>query len=148
MGRSLEVDHEEHEGERLFLEADRIEKLGDRLLALERYESMVKLLKDQGDNRYRPFVLLAQRQIAKIKGEGTEGFDRTQIVNQRLADAEDLMLKGKKLEARQIWQSIVNLYANNRELEQQVDHAQRRIDGNTDGTWPPTESPRDETPGE
>lgn len=125
----------ENEGERLFLDADRIEKFGDRLLALDRYESLVRLLKD--NEEYRPFVMLARRQIAKIKSEGTEGIDRVQIVNQRLTDAEELMLKGKKLEARQIWQSIEKLYANNRELERQVEHAQRRINGDTDGTWPP-----------
>jgi hypothetical protein len=61
-------------------------------------------------------------------------------VNQRLADAEELMLSGKKLEARQIWQSVVNLYAGNRELDRQVSHAQKRLSGNVDGTWPPGES--------
>lgn len=130
-----------NEGERLFLEADRIEKFGDRLLALDQYESMIELLKEKKDqDEYRPFVNLARRQIAKIKAEGTEGVDRVQIVNQRLVDAEELMLSGKKLEARQIWQSVVNLYAGNRELDQQVSHAQKRLSGNVEGTWPPGES--------
>lgn len=125
----------ENEGERLFFDADRIEKFGDRLLALEKYESMVQLLKDE---KYRPYVMLAKRQIAKIKAEGTEGLDRVQIVNQALANAEELMMKDK-IKARQVWQSIEKLYAGNRELEPQVAHARKRIDGNMDGTWPPRE---------
>jgi serine/threonine-protein kinase len=135
-----------NEGERLFLEADRIEKFGDRLLALEQYESMVELLKEKKDqDEYRPFVNLARRQIAKIKAEGTEGVDRVEIVNQRLADADDLMLKGKKLEARQIWQSVVNLYSGNRELDRQVEHAQKRIRGDEKGVWPPSDLKHEET---
>ena len=130
-----------NEGERLFLEADRIEKFGDRLLALEQYKSMVKLLKEE---EYRPFANLAKRQIAKIEAEGTEGIDRVQMVNQRLGEAEKIMLRGDKLDARKIWQSVVNLYAGNSELEAQVAHARKRIDGNIDGTWPPEDEVQDE----
>lgn len=129
-----------NEGERLFLEADRIEKFGDRLLALDQYRSMVRLLKE---DEYRPFVNLAKRQIAKIEAQGTEGIDRVEMVNQRLAEAEKIMLKGDKLDARKIWQSVVTLYSSNSELEAQVVHAQKRIEGNVDGTWPPKEAPEE-----
>lgn len=122
-----------NEGERLFLEADRIERFGDRLLALEQYQSMVKLLTDP---EYRPFANLAKRQIAKINAEGGQ-VDRVQMVDQRLSEAEELMMKGRKLDARQIWQSVIQLYAENRELEQQVAHARKRMEGNVDGAWPP-----------
>lgn len=134
----------EHEGERLYLEADRIEKFGDRILALEKYESMIELLKDE---KFRPYVMLAQRQAAKIKAEGT-GIDRVEIVNRALIKAEDLMLKGQKLEARRIWQSIETLYSDKRELERQVHHAQKRIKGDVDGTWPPADLPRESPSGE
>ncbi len=131
----------ESEGERLFLDADRIEKFGDRQLALEKYESMVQLLKDE---KYRPYVMLAKRQIAKIQAEGTEGLDRVQIVNRALADAEELMMRDK-IKARQVWQSIEKLYAGHSELGPQVEHARKRIDGNTDGTWPPREKVAEES---
>jgi hypothetical protein len=57
-----------------------------------------------------------------------------------------IRLKGRKLDARQIWQSVVQLYAENRELEQQVAHARKRIDGNVDGTWPPKDRNPEEEP--
>lgn len=131
-----------NEGERLFLEADRVERFGDRMLALDQYQSMVKLLTD---SEYRAFANLAKRQIAKIVAEGGQ-VDRVQMVDQRLKEAEELMMKGRKLDARHIWQSVIQLYAENRELEQQVDHARKRIEGNVDGTWPPADAKPAEEP--
>jgi serine/threonine-protein kinase len=126
-----------NEAEARYLAADGIEKDGDRLLALDKYESMVELFKNKDE--FRPYVMLAKRQIAKIKSEDSAGFNRAEYLSKRLSDAEDLMNKGQALEARRIWQSIVNLYEGNRELKQQVDHAKKQIARNFGGTWPPTE---------
>ncbi|MFO0917906.1 MAG: serine/threonine-protein kinase [Planctomycetaceae bacterium] len=124
-----------NEAEARYLAADGIEKDGDRLLALDKYESLAELFKSQDE--FRPYVMLAKRQIAKIKSEDTAGFNRAEYLSKRLSDAEKLMDKGQMLEARKIWQSIASLYEGNRELAQQVDHAKKRIAGDFAGTWPP-----------
>lgn len=114
------------EAERLFAAARRYEQFGDRVTAMERYRSLVELLKD--DAEARPFVNLARRQIAAIEQSPGEQADRLAIVDRALADADDLYAKGRVVEARQKWNSIVTLYGANRELEPQVERARQRLD--------------------
>lgn len=113
------------EAERLFLEADRYEKFGDRISALEKYESMVVLLKDREQDR--AFVMLAKKRIQEIEAAGGDPVDRVQMVDQSLARADELAQQGKTIEARTIWNSIMTLYAGNQELEVQVRQARQRL---------------------
>ncbi|MBI5757558.1 MAG: serine/threonine protein kinase [Planctomycetales bacterium] len=109
------------EPERLYVGARRYEIFGDLVTALEKYESMVQLLKD--DAKSRPYVNLARRQMAKIR-EGGNLSDRRQLVDSALSRADDLYhKKGEVLEARKLWESIVKLYSGNRELAPQVKRA-------------------------
>ncbi len=114
------------EAERHFAEAFRFEQFGDRLTALNRYQSMVDLFAEHGEDR--PFVNLARRQIAALeKDRSPEG--RVRFVEERLADAEQLAVEGRLVEARKIWSSIVSLYGSNREFEVQVERAQLQLTG-------------------
>ena len=114
------------EGARLYAEAYKYEQFGDRVTALERYESMVKLVRDNGAER--PYVNLARRQIAALSGKSDLAADRAEFLAARLNDADKLDEEGKIVEARSLWSSIVKLYGDNRELQPLVKRAQRRLD--------------------
>lgn len=113
------------EGERLFAEASNYEQFGDRITALEKYESMLSLLSDQGADR--PYLNLARRHKALIEKSG-EAKDRAKFIQDRLKDADRLAAKGETIEARKIWSGIVNLYGSKREFAPFVGEAQARID--------------------
>lgn len=115
-----------NEGERLFAEAYRFEQFGDRVTALERYDSLIKLLGDRRE--YRPYVNLARRQLHAIK-EGETPPDRLALIQERLQQADALAARGELLEAKKIWHSIQALYSGNKELEPLVAQAEERLAG-------------------
>jgi eukaryotic-like serine/threonine-protein kinase len=117
-----------HEGERLFVEAQRYEQFGDRVSALDKYQAMVNVLKAEGDDR--PFVLLAKRRIAAITNDKSETADaREKFITEKLAEAEQLAAKGKKLDARKIWYGLESLYGQNAELAPLIDQARAKLKG-------------------
>jgi serine/threonine-protein kinase len=118
------------EAERLYRQAWRYEEFGDRITAMEKYESMVVLLSDKPDAR--PYMNLARRQIAAIEQSGVDKNERVEIVNGALEKADRYYEEGNTIEARKTWNSIVSLYASNRELEPQVERAQARLAGKGD----------------
>ncbi|MBI3467129.1 MAG: serine/threonine protein kinase [Planctomycetes bacterium] len=82
------------EAERLFAEAWRYEQFGDRILALEKYQALSTLLKD--DRESRPWVHLARRQISRIEESGSKT-DSVQLVDETLAKADQLAGDGKQM---------------------------------------------------
>ncbi|MCA9261760.1 MAG: hypothetical protein KDA61_21230, partial [Planctomycetales bacterium] len=51
-----------------------------------------------------------------------------QFIDQQLQRAQQLADQGELLQAREVLQSVISLYLNNRELESRVAEAQRRLD--------------------
>ncbi|MEM6690059.1 MAG: serine/threonine-protein kinase [Planctomycetota bacterium] len=115
-----------NEAERLYAEARRYERFGDKAQALDRYRSMVTLLDD--DPQYKPFVNLARRQIAGIE-ETPADSEASTLLKRQLDQAEQLMLDGQVLEARKIWYSIIELYGDNDSVAPLVRRAQERLEG-------------------
>lgn len=113
------------EGERLYAEASEFERFGDVTTALDRYRSMETLLGD--DPKYRPFVNLARRQIAEIARDDRGGGEAAAIIEQKLAEADELWQAGKVVAARQIWYSVIELYGNNDNVTPWVSRAQDRL---------------------
>jgi hypothetical protein len=114
------------EGERLFVEAQRYEQFGDRLTALDKYQAMVNVLAEGGDDR--PFVLLAKRQIAAITHDKSDSAEaREKFVTDKLAEADELLAQGKKLAARKIWYGLESLYGHNAELAPLIDQARAKL---------------------
>lgn len=114
------------EGERLFIEADRFEVFGDRISALEIYDSVIDLLSNRPEERV--YVLLAERQRKKIMESGGEKQDRVNIIEEALARADEQANQGKVFDARMTWNNIVTLYATNQELQPLVQRARERLD--------------------
>lgn len=128
--KAKSLDDPDNEGQRLYIEAGRYEQNGDRISQLEKYRSMLELLKSKlNEPEYRPYLLLAQRKIQQIEEAGTDSVDRLSIVKGMLEKAEDKLAESDKLGAQAIWRSIVKLYAGNQELEAEVEQARARLEG-------------------
>uniref|UniRef100_A0A7C2K342 non-specific serine/threonine protein kinase n=1 Tax=Schlesneria paludicola TaxID=360056 RepID=A0A7C2K342_9PLAN len=125
------------EGEKLFLEADKFERFGDRISALEIYDGMIRLL--DKEPKERVYVLIAKREKAKIISEGGDKLDRQKILEDSLFRAEELRLKGNVFEARNTWNSIVALYRDNQELAPYVERAIQRLEETRPGKPQATE---------
>ena len=115
------------EGERKYVEAFYgFEQFGDRVTALQKYKGIVSLLKTE--EKERPFVNLARRQIVKIEsepGSGTE--DLRRFLMEKLDRADAMYKNGDAIGAKQIWDGIINLYNGNKELLPILERAQTRI---------------------
>ncbi|MBX3441708.1 MAG: protein kinase [Planctomyces sp.] len=115
----------ETEAERLWLAARNYERFGDRLTALDKYDAMQSILKN--DEPARPFRNLARRQAEKIRAELGGETDRVAFVNEKLRTADAAYRSGEELKAQETWKSIVTLYGNIPEFRQQVEFAERRL---------------------
>lgn len=114
------------EAERLYAEGMQFEKLGDRVSALDRYQSMTQLLQPEGADR--PFLLLAKRQLAKIESDSEKSAqDRGKFIDSKLAQAEALHAAGNVLEARKLLHSLINAYGKNAQYAPQVARVQKRL---------------------
>jgi eukaryotic-like serine/threonine-protein kinase len=113
------------EGERLFMQARRYEVFGDRVTALDKYESMIQVLGDSPEAR--PYKNLAKRQKADIEAESGGRPDSLKVVAEAMANAEKAYQQGNVVQAQTIWKSIINLYGTNRELRPQVRKARARL---------------------
>ncbi len=128
--KAKSLDEADNEAQRLYIEASRYEVNGDRISQLEKYRSMLELLKGRiGDPDFRPYLLLAQRKIHQIEAAGTDSVDRLAIVKGMLDKAEEKLAASDKLGAQAIWRSIEKLYSGNQELEAEVEQARARLQG-------------------
>lgn len=120
------------ESERLYREAKRFEAFGDRLTALEKYRGLVTLQKD--DEKSRPVVNLARREIARLEKQSSKSSDRAAFLNQQLHEADKLHNDGQLAAAKRKWESLLALYAGNQEFEPQVEQARARLKGDFTST--------------
>ncbi|HET6880971.1 MAG TPA: hypothetical protein VFI31_12490, partial [Pirellulales bacterium] len=118
----------ETEGESLYASAKRYEdEFNDRLTAYDKYKSIPDIVSAEGKDR--PYVLLATKRAKELMDQAGSKDARRALIQSRLDDADQLEKDGKRMEARKIWNSVVTLYADNRELEPLVARAQKRLAG-------------------
>ena len=114
-----------NEGERLLMEAWQIEQFGDHATALKRYQAVIVLLANQPEARiYRE---LALQYVANLKKTARQIDERTIFLEQKLQQAQDMSAHNRFLEARAIWESIVSLYQDHPEAQEQVLAAQKQL---------------------
>jgi eukaryotic-like serine/threonine-protein kinase len=126
------------EPERRYIEAKSFEDFGDRVTALEKYRGIVKILSDDEDDR--PIINLARRQLRAIEASPPDANQLQKLLTAKLETASGLYNKSDVVSARQIWESIVNLYEGNRDLAPLVAKAQERLTNLKSS--PTTNSPR------
>lgn len=114
------------EGERKFVEANRFEQFGDRVTALDKYKAIVSLLKNE--EKERPFVNLARRQIDKIESSPPDADELRRFLQEKLNEADKQYGNGDLLSAKQTWEGIVSLYNGNKEMLSLVERAQGRLE--------------------
>ncbi len=126
MRRNMRINREPtSEAERKYGEAQRFERFGDRVTALDKYKGIVKLYK--GEDKDRPFVNLARRQIAAIEDNPPSIDELRRFLRDKLTEAEKLYESGDVIGARQIWEGIVSLYNGNQEMIGFVEQAQSKL---------------------
>lgn len=121
------------EGEKFYLQAEKFQKYGDRIKALEIFQKMIVLLQDQPEDddadKHREnqlWVRMAQQKVDEIKAEGGEMLDSEQVVINKLREADEYVANNKRIEAMKIWDSIVELYRDNDELAPYVSDARQK----------------------
>lgn len=120
------------EAARLYLEASKFEDFGDRVTALDKYQSIVDLIQPEGDDRL--YVMLARRELNRLQNDQSAVADeRGKFIDEKVAQAEKLQQNGKVLEARRILSGIVSLYGDNAEYAPSVAKVQKRLEELTEG---------------
>ena len=130
LGRELTI-----EAQRLYAEARKFEEFGDQATAQDRYQGIVTLIKPEGEDR--PYVLLAQREMARLKEAGTARAEsRGQFVEEKLAEAQKLIADGKVVKGREILHSLRALYGDNAEMTPYMERVDELLAGKeaTEGT--------------
>jgi hypothetical protein len=117
----------ECEAERLYADAQRYEDFGDALTAYDKYKSIPNVVAATGQDR--PFVMLAEKRAKELIGQSETRNARVDLIKSRLDNADQLEKEGKRMDARNIWNSIVTLYGDNRELQPLVEEAQAKLAG-------------------
>jgi hypothetical protein len=115
------------QGEGLYMHAVRFLQFNDRITALQEFRSMAVLLKDREEDR--SYLNLARNKIHEIEESGSQQGDVATLVNENLKRADELDTKGQLLEAQPIWNGVITLYSDNKELQQQVKYARARLQG-------------------
>ncbi|MCA9234991.1 MAG: serine/threonine protein kinase [Planctomycetales bacterium] len=116
----------ETEAERLYAEARRYERFGDRVTAWQRYEGLVNLLDESDDLSDRAFVELAKLRIGEIRAQAQQQQQLADFVAEQLAKADELAADNQTLAAREVLTTVISLYDGNQELEPLVDKARQR----------------------
>ncbi len=115
------------EAEKRYVEAKQFEDFGDRATALDKYRAIIKILSD--DEQDRPIINLARRQMRAIESSPPDANQLQKLLQAKLVQADALYEKSNVVGAKQIWESIVQLYEGNQELTPLVVQAQTRIAG-------------------
>ena len=113
------------EAERRYVEAKQFEDFGDRATAVDKYRGIVKILSD--DENDRPIINLARRQLRAIEATPLDANLLQKLLLSKLDEANKLYEKSDVVGAKQIWESIINLYEGNQELAPLVDQAEQRL---------------------
>jgi eukaryotic-like serine/threonine-protein kinase len=123
----MKLNRARSEGEGLYIDAMKFVQFQDRITALQKFRSMVALLKDRAEDR--SYYNLAQKRIHEIEESGGQQGDVATLVNDNLKRADELDSKGQPVDAHSIWNGVITLYGSNKELEQQVKYARARLQG-------------------
>ncbi len=116
--------------DRQYYAARREEQRGDRLSAWEKYSALLKLFANSQKLEERAVLELARQRIAAIRLSARDEHDPDHlrsVVQDKLKLAGTLAKDGQSLRAREVLESIVDLYDGNLEVASLVDEARERI---------------------
>jgi serine/threonine protein kinase len=111
--------------ERQYWRAWEFEQFGDLWTARDRYRAILKLFSDSEEAA--ELCYLSKEGLARIQAEGQMPSKLSEFVEQKLEQAKEDYDAARIQKAREIWESILQLYAQNEELEAQVSLARERL---------------------
>lgn len=97
-----------NEGERRLAQARSLEKMGSHLGAWHQYDQMLEELTENEENR--PYRLIAQKEIDRLQGARIKDNVALGPLNDFLSQAEEMMVAGKEMAGREIFERVVSLY--------------------------------------
>jgi serine/threonine protein kinase len=114
--------------EKQFEEAYNFERFGDRVSAIETYESLATFYRDQ--EKAAPICNLARRRVAELQMNGAATLsERATLIAKKIEEADKLDGSGDEVGAKAIWNSLLNLYSKNKELKQRMAYVSARKEG-------------------
>lgn len=114
-----------NQGELLHKQAQQLSANGDFTKAIDKYSSMVTVLGSDPD--YATAVDAARHQIAILEKKSEGENDASKIVQTQLDKADLLLADNQVVEAKKIWDSLVELYGDNSDLKPLIDRARQRL---------------------
>lgn len=113
------------QGELLHKQAQQLAAEGEIAKAIEKYHSMITVLGDDAD--YKTAVDAARYQVELLEQSEFIDNDAAKIVQSKLDEAESLVSEGQREDATKIWQSLVELYGDDENLQPLIDQARNRL---------------------
>ena len=114
-----------NQGELLHKQAQQLAADGEFDDAIEKYQSMITVLGD--DAEYESAVTAARYQIVSLEAAAVGDSDAEKIIRARLDEAEQLLADRRIEEAKEIWNSLDELYADDADLQPLIAIAQQRL---------------------
>ncbi|QDU79751.1 Serine/threonine-protein kinase PknL [Polystyrenella longa] len=129
-----------------FVEALRFELYGDRATALEKYQSLRNLFEINQDVKeekfnsrsYQIYLKLTRLKIDEIQqqiADGTFISDPQILILQNMREADQLLARGETFKAKQKWNSLLELYSENKEYAAQMNYIMKRKEGAEIAPW-------------
>ncbi len=114
------------DADRQLWKAREYEQFGDLLSAMDRFRALIAIYSDaQGAESV---VFLASEGVQRVRSKGRVASQLQDYINGKLEEADQAYANAQILAAREIWESIVELYSDNAELLAQVEIAQGQLD--------------------
>jgi hypothetical protein len=117
----------ESEAEKLYVQAQQYERVGDRYGAIQIYDSMNTVLGSETAIETRAVLMLARRNAQRLRDQGGAAGSSADFITKTIADGDELYRKSNRVAANEKWHSIVNLYRDKPEFAPLVEQAQARL---------------------
>ncbi|MEM7474350.1 MAG: serine/threonine-protein kinase [Planctomycetota bacterium] len=106
--------------------AQEFEKFGDLQTAKIRYEAVLSVY--ESDSEAASICYLASEAIQRIEEQGSSESELRSYIKEKLAEASQAYDEARIVAARELWESIVELYSSNDELTEEVGEAELRLE--------------------
>ncbi|GIW99989.1 MAG: protein kinase [Pirellulaceae bacterium] len=113
------------DAETQFWQARQLEQFEDRQSALLAYQALVRLYGDV--DQAQDLVYLAREAIQRLRSGSAEDKPVWEFLEAKLQQAEEAYRQARLLEARQIWEAIIQLYDGREDVGPLVEQAKARI---------------------
>lgn len=119
-GRELKSDEE-----RQLTDAVKLENSGDKESAVKQYRAIITLLGEETEHKY--VAALAKRRLEQLENNLATPDELETKLAEKMKEAEEKVRANQVADARAIWESIVSLYKDNRDLKEIIATAQERL---------------------